>query len=173
MKHARFYVRGHIVTSIGLWVRAKPWPDPLSGIQQCNHKYILRHIVIKNHTASGRLAQPCQSLAGGKVDGSSPVRAITKILHNQTFKPIPGCHVAACDWAMWHLYIQPMHAICQPMIHPCQPSRICRVSIADSPTSFTTCQLCHAIVQLPCQLLTSSMPRVTLLVVTHVTFGLA
>jgi hypothetical protein len=29
-----------------------------------------------------------------------------------------GCHMAALDWATWHLYNQPNHATCQPLIGP-------------------------------------------------------
>jgi hypothetical protein len=32
-----------------------------------------------------------------------------------------GCHVAALDWATWHLSNQPMNATCQPLIRPHLP----------------------------------------------------
>jgi hypothetical protein len=63
-----------------------------------------------------------------------------------------GCHVAALDWAMWHLINQLVNAMCQPLIHPRQLSVL----------------PCH----LPRQPLTSPVPRVTLPVVTRVTSGL-
>jgi hypothetical protein len=71
-----------------------------------------------------------------------------------TNKPITGCHVVALDWATWHLYIQPMNATCQPLIRPRQLP-YCQVNLATS--------------SLPRQMLTSSVPRVTLLMVTRVT----
>jgi hypothetical protein len=50
-------------------------------------------------------------------------------------------------------------ATCRHLIRPCQPTRICRVSIADSPTSLATCQPLYDPINFPCQLMTSPVPR--------------
>jgi hypothetical protein len=65
--------------------------------------------------------------------------------------------MAALDWAMWHLTNQPQYAKCHMSIVPCLP----RVKL----------YICHVISpsSLPHQLLTSSVPHVTLIVVTRVT----
>jgi hypothetical protein len=55
---------------------------------------------------------------------------------------------------------------------PQQPTNICQMSIVDSSTSPATHQLLYFPISLSCQLLMSSMPRVTLTVVIHVTPGL-
>jgi hypothetical protein len=47
-------------------------------------------------------------------------------------------HIDQNQGATWHPYIQLMHATCRPMNHPHQPTRICRMSIIDSPTSSAT-----------------------------------
>jgi hypothetical protein len=105
------------------------------------------------------------------------IRPTTYIFDKQTIRQILGCHVAAHDWATWHPIFRPNN---------------CHVSTDDSsmPTNHkptcVTCQfiqiICHASLSYalstamslePRHLLTSSMPRVTLSVVTCVTFGLA
>jgi hypothetical protein len=117
-----------------------------------------------------------------------------KVLIIKPIRQIPGCHMVVTDWATWHPYIQSMHTTCRSMIHPCQPIRICCVSIVDLPmssatssspysplgmlhqrrTSMSTCCISPTIrsVSLPRQLLMSPVPHVTLSVVTHVTSGL-
>jgi hypothetical protein len=56
-----------------------------------------------------------KDFVGGEVHGfESPG------LHKILYKPLAnmGCHVAAHDWATWHLYIPTKHATCQLMIRP-------------------------------------------------------
>jgi hypothetical protein len=87
--------------------------------------------------------------------------------------------MAAHDWAMWHLNNQSQYATHQTSIGP-------RASHVNLSYYFITrrvslvvwlCHLphhpCHVIIWSPRHMLTSSVPRVTLLVVTRVTLGLA
>jgi hypothetical protein len=53
-----------------------------------------------------------KALAGGEVRGSNPTDSKT-ILINKPKRPIPGCHVAAHDWATWHPIICPITATCR------------------------------------------------------------
>jgi hypothetical protein len=100
----------------------------------------------------------------------------------KTNKPIPGCHVATHDWATWQPVIGPRGtqsfanktATCR---HPIGP----RAAMSSLPRHFPYVQSTmprHLHVEIctvqssPRHLLTSSMPRVTLPVVTRVTSGL-
>jgi hypothetical protein len=108
------------------WAGAKP--RPFSPPFETNQlKLNSRCIVYKNHHGGGRLAQPCQSFARSIGHGFDP-RRHTKLLHNH--KPITGCHVAAHDWATWHLTNQPIYATCQLLIGPCLP--LCQTVILSS-----------------------------------------
>jgi hypothetical protein len=86
--------------------------------------------------------------------GRSPVRPTVnpQLLHiNQ--QPITGCHVAAHDWATWHLNHQPKHTTCQLLIGP----HVCHVN-CHTATCQSACfpvSLPYCSVSLPHQLLTS------------------
>jgi hypothetical protein len=73
--------------------------------------YILSH----NQWSVGRTVF-AKALCGGEVWGSNPTDS-NIILHNNK-KPIKGCHVAAHDWATWHLTINQRDATCRSLIRP-------------------------------------------------------
>jgi hypothetical protein len=79
--------------------------------------------------------------------------------------------MAARDWATWHLSNQSLNATCRSLIHPhlppCQLPRWKPYTLSSVPHHLSYTQS-----SLPCHLMMSSMPHVTLPVVTRVTPGL-
>jgi hypothetical protein len=136
-------------------------PDPFyrrSNFQSNSNNIFPYHN--KYHRGGERLAQPLPVHSPAYRKSRVRLPAHTKLLNNH--KPITGCHVAAHDWATWHLNHQPKHATCQSLIGPHVPHQLpyCHLSV---------CVYCPVI--LPRHLLTSPVPRVTLSVVTRVTSG--
>jgi hypothetical protein len=82
----------------------------------------------------------------------------------KTNTPIPGCHVAVVDWATWHPTIRSNSATCHLLIGP----HVRVVLPRQLPYALSLAMSFE-----PCQMLTSSVPCVTLPVVTCVTFELA
>jgi hypothetical protein len=97
----------------------------------------------KNHPWGGRLAQSCQSTARREVAGSTPVQ--NHIILHKTYEPTTGCHVAAHDWATWHINNQPKYAKCQSQDAP----RVCHASTSVLPHHLpshlltSSCATCH------------------------------
>jgi hypothetical protein len=167
---SRFY--GSIIWCM-LRAGAKPRPFPPAKFTTYN----------LNTLSPGYIASPMvwrsghgsivKALSMGEVIGSNPVDP--KIfLKLKPIRQILGCHVAAADWAMWHPIIRPHNChvstddSSMPTNH--KPTRVASVvtprHLSSQPaTSLVVCP----VIRHP---LTSSVPCVTLPVVTRVTLGL-
>jgi hypothetical protein len=64
-------------------------------------------------------------------------------------EPTTGCHVAAHDWATWHLSNQSKTATCRALIRPCACHVLCHLSPylpsqpADVIPATSACATCH------------------------------
>jgi hypothetical protein len=74
-----------------------------------------------------------------EIRGSTPVENINFYTN---YEPTTGCHVAAHDWATWHLNNQSKSAKCQMLIRPPVFHVPCQLSACAFATSLP-CQPCH------------------------------
>jgi hypothetical protein len=73
----------------------------------------------------GWLAWPCQVITQTGGRGFETVEPINVL--QEANEPIEGCHVAAQEWATWHLPTHPNHATCRHTIFPHLPQCHCHV----------------------------------------------
>jgi hypothetical protein len=106
-----------------------PSPDPTSRHIHIymNLKTLIYIYTTRNRWRCNGRRRFVKSLHSGGGLGVEP-RGLPIILHT-TNEPIPGCHVAAHDWATWHPIIAQKTATCRHLIRQCSTNQILATSL--------------------------------------------